>query len=68
MLTSPSHNPPMQDKSWEVRRTAAKTLMALEPEGDAQDTVAPKVFGKEDKAWFKNVEGFLRKPLFMPLR
>ena len=42
--------------------------MMLEPEGDGQDTVAPKVFGREDKAWFKMAEGYLRKPLFMPLR
>ena len=58
----------LQDTAWEVRRAAARTLMLLETEGDGQDTVAPKVFGKEDKAWYRNVEGFLRKPLFMPLR
>ena len=52
----------------QVRRAAARTLMLLEPQGDRQDTVAPKVLGREDKRWFNDVQGFLRKPLFMPLR
>mmetsp|Transcript_91367 Transcript_91367/g.133588 ORF Transcript_91367/g.133588 Transcript_91367/m.133588 type:complete len:96 (+) Transcript_91367:43-330(+) len=58
----------LQDSSWGVRRAAARTLMLLEPEGDRQDTVGPKVFGREDKNWYKDAEGYLRKPLFMPLR
>jgi hypothetical protein len=33
-----------------------------------QDTVGPKVFGKPDKEWWKQNEGYMRKPLFMPLR
>ena len=65
-IATASHT--LHDSAWEVRRSAARTLMMLEPEGDGQDTVGPKVFGREDKSWFKMAEGYLRKPLFMPLR
>lgn len=57
----------MKDESWFVRRAAARTLTMLEPEGEAQSSVAAKVFGKEDKIWYREVAPYLTKPLFYPI-
>jgi HEAT repeat protein len=57
----------MQDESWLVRRAAARSLTMLEPEGERQTSVAAKVFGKEDKLWYGEVQGYLTKPLFYPI-
>jgi len=57
----------LQDASWFVRRAAARALTMIEPEGERQASVAAKVFGREDKLWYAEVQGYLTKPLFYPI-
>eukprot|EP00282_Hemiselmis_andersenii_P007901 CAMPEP_0114141378 /NCGR_PEP_ID=MMETSP0043_2-20121206/17876_1 /TAXON_ID=464988 /ORGANISM="Hemiselmis andersenii, Strain CCMP644" /LENGTH=696 /DNA_ID=CAMNT_0001235515 /DNA_START=230 /DNA_END=2315 /DNA_ORIENTATION=- len=56
----------LQDSSWFVRRAAARALTMIEPEGERQASVAAKVFGREDKLWYAEVQGYLTKPPLLP--